>query len=462
MSSQEYDAIIVGAGTGGSATGYELAKRDLNVLIIETHEKKRIGDKVCGDATSRGYFDRIKKEYDSNIKPPHDDEVRINVEKFTVISPDREVEYSIKHSGSWIIDRWAFGQRMIDEAIDAGCELLDNTRVDEPIVENDQVVGVVARNKDTHESKEYRAKVVVDASGISGILRRQLPKSKTHMDKKLLKTDKEYCYREIRKVKTPVEDYKTMRIFFDQSLAPGGYYWVFPGGPHIVNAGLGVEPTGDYPSAKKLFKEQVLEGDVKYSGADFENSELLDGGGAFVPLRRAIDTLVWNGLILVGDAGCTVKPTDGGGIGISILAGVMAADPIAEAIEKDNCSRDGPLWKYNVEYMRKQACKTSPLTLVKRVIVKADNETINEIFQKQFLSQEDIDRINNGEGLNFSLLDKIKFIIKGRNVLGFLNKLRKTLKDFEKAKALYETYPASYDGFLEWRDQLDEIFDKYY
>lgn len=460
-----YDVIIVGAGTGGSATGTELAKKGLKVLIIETHKKERIGDKICGDATSLSYFTRISEEYGSEIREPNGSEIRVVVDNYTVISPDRSIEYKIARTGkgqSWIIDRYAFGQRLINDAVKAGCELLENTRVENPIIEDDFVVGVTVRDKESQEKRDIRAKIIVDASGIGAVIRKNLDPSKTHMDKKLLKTDVEYCYREVREIKTEITDHHKMRIYFDQSLAPGGYYWVFPAGPNLVNAGLGVEPTGDYPSARKLFEEQVLKGDPKYSGADFTDSKVLSAGGAFVPLRRAIDTLVWNGLVLIGDSGCTVKPTDGGGIGISILAGVMAAEPIVEAIKTGNLSRDGPLWKFNVEYMRKQAYKTSPLTMVKRVIVKADNDTINEIFTKNLLTQDDIDSINNGDGLKLSMFEKAKFLIKARKVIGFLNELRKTVKDYDKAKELYLNYPESYSGFIDWQKDIDAVFKKYY
>ncbi|MFW9992118.1 MAG: geranylgeranyl reductase family protein [Candidatus Odinarchaeota archaeon] len=467
MSSDDYDVIIVGAGTGGSATGIELAKRGLKVLIIESRKKEKIGDKICGDATSQSYYTRIAKEYGSTIKPPHGDEIRLVINEYAVISPDREHQYSIKRSikeddASWIIDRYAFGQRLINEAVATGCQLIDNTRVVKPVIENDFVVGVIARDKKAQEIREYRAKVVVDASGIGAVIRKNLDQAKTHMDTELLKTDIEYAYREIRRVKNPIKDHTKCRIYFDQSLAPGGYYWVFPGGSNIVNAGLGVEPTGEYPSAKELFKQQVLKGDVRYSGADFEDSEVLNAGGAFVPLRRAIDTLVWNGLVLVGDAGCTVKPTDGGGIGISILAGVMAADPITEAIKSGDYSRDGPLWKFNLEYMRKQAIKTSPLTIVKRVIIKVDNETINEIFRLKLVTQEEIDSVNRGEGLSLSIFGTAKKLVKARKILGLLNELRKAKKDYDKAKELYLSFPESYSNFTTWKEKIEGIFSKYY
>src|SRR5215472_677489 len=43
-----YDAVIVGAGPGGSATAYYLAKEGFNVLLLDKFNFPR--DKTCGDA----------------------------------------------------------------------------------------------------------------------------------------------------------------------------------------------------------------------------------------------------------------------------------------------------------------------------------------------------------------------------------------------------------------------------
>ena len=46
-SSEEADVIVVGAGPGGSAAAYHLARHGVRVLLLEKSEFPR--EKVCGD-----------------------------------------------------------------------------------------------------------------------------------------------------------------------------------------------------------------------------------------------------------------------------------------------------------------------------------------------------------------------------------------------------------------------------
>lgn len=54
MTSVENDAdvIVVGAGPGGSATAYHLARHGVRVLLLEKTEFPR--EKVCGDGLTPG------------------------------------------------------------------------------------------------------------------------------------------------------------------------------------------------------------------------------------------------------------------------------------------------------------------------------------------------------------------------------------------------------------------------
>ena len=45
-----FDVIVVGAGTGGSTASRFAAESGLNVCLIDSKDKKEIGNKICGDA----------------------------------------------------------------------------------------------------------------------------------------------------------------------------------------------------------------------------------------------------------------------------------------------------------------------------------------------------------------------------------------------------------------------------
>ncbi|MFX0114478.1 MAG: geranylgeranyl reductase family protein [Candidatus Hodarchaeota archaeon] len=452
-----FDVIVVGAQTGGSSAGLSLAKNGLKVGLLDSKKYDRIGNKVCGDATAAHHFERAKKEFGIPIEPPHGDEVRQKIEGFDFIAPNRENKLRLQLLGGFIIDRFAFVRRLFQLAEDAGCDVMSSSHVRKPIIENDHVVGVEVR-RDGNIST-LRAKIVVDASGINAVIRRGLDPKKTFMEQKTEAKDVGYCYREIRDLKHEIDEPGIMRLVFDQELCPRGYYWAFPAGSHKVNAGLGVEVTGSQPSAKQQFVERILKGNKKYSGVDFRESILVHGGGGRVPLRRPIDSLVWNGLCLVGDAGCTVKPTDGGGIGLSVIAAAMASQPITEAIESDNVSIWGPLWNYNVVLMRDIGAVNAPLALIKNMIVQASNAEINEVFKKGVLTADDILAMNDGEGLHkFGMFERLKRLVKGRKVLGFMNRLRSAYKEYQKAEILYKSYPDNFNDFSDWRRKILQLY----
>lgn len=454
---KNFDVLVIGAQTGGSSAGLALAKSGLQVGLLDSKKYEKIGNKVCGDATSAHHFERVKTEFRIPIEPPHGDEVRQEIQGYDFIAPNREDKLRLDMSGGFIIDRFAFVRRLFQLAEDAGCEVMSSCRARKPIVENDSVTGVEVRRDGN--ITQLKAKIVVDASGINAVIRRGLDPKKTFMEQKTEDKDVGYCYREIRDLKHEIDDPGIMRLFFDQNLCPKGYYWAFPAGSHKVNAGLGVEITGSQPSAKQQFVERILKGDKKYSGVDFRESTLVQGGGGRVPLRRPIDSLVWNGLCLVGDAGCTVKPTDGGGIGLSVVAAAMASQPIIEAIEQDDVSKEGPLWDYPVSLMRDIGAVNAPLALIKNLIVQASNDEINEVFKKGVLTADDIIGMNDGNGLNkFGLGERLKRLVKGRKVLGFMNRLRLAYKDYKKAETLYENYPDNFSDFQSWRKKILQLY----
>ena len=46
MSTPDFDVIIVGAGTGGCALGTGLSRKGINVLMLDTMRREKIGDKI--------------------------------------------------------------------------------------------------------------------------------------------------------------------------------------------------------------------------------------------------------------------------------------------------------------------------------------------------------------------------------------------------------------------------------
>ena len=54
---KSFDVIVVGAGTAGTTAARFIAKKGLNVCLIDSKDRNKIGDKICGDAVGNEIFD---------------------------------------------------------------------------------------------------------------------------------------------------------------------------------------------------------------------------------------------------------------------------------------------------------------------------------------------------------------------------------------------------------------------
>jgi digeranylgeranylglycerophospholipid reductase len=445
---KKFDVIVVGAGTGGSLAAKTLAKAGLKVCMIDRKAEKDIGDKVCGDAIGKHHFDNI------GIVHPSGKELDQKIEGIKVYSPDMETEVNVKGEGvhGYLVNRLIFGQRLVKEAKAAGATLMDQTVVTEPIIKDGYVVGVSTKNLKTGENSELHAKVVVDASGHSAVLRKKLP-AELGIEKEVADEDVEICYREIREIKEPVDDPGFCKIYLDLQRFPGGYCWIFPKSPTTVNVGLGVAMTKGFPNPKDLYNEQVLSMPI------FKGSRALTGGGGLVPTRRPISPMVGNGIIIIGDAACQVNPIHGGGIGSSMMGGVRAAEIITKALEAGDVSREA-LWPYTGIFMEEYGAKQAGLDIFRMLLQSLSNEEMNYGMSHHLITDDDLLKASMGEDLKLNITDKTSRLFKGLGCLSLLKKLNTTAKLMKEIKELYRNYPSSPECLAEWETKTSQILEK--
>ena len=445
---KKFDVIVVGAGTGGSMAAKTLAEAGLKVCMIDRKAEPDIGDKVCGDAIGKHHFDNV------GIAHPSGKELDQKIEGIKVYSPDMETEVNVKGEGvhGYLVNRLIFGQRLVKEAKAAGATLMDQTIVTDPIIKDGYVVGVSIKNLKTGENSELHAKVVVDASGHSAVLRKKLP-AELGIEKEVADEDVEICYREIREIKEPVEDPGFCKIYLDLKRFPGGYCWIFPKSPTTVNVGLGVAMTKGFPNPKDLYTKLVL------SMPMFKGSRVLTGGGGLVPTRRPISPMVGNGIIIIGDAACQVNPIHGGGIGSSMMGGVRAAEIIIDALENGDVSREA-LWPYTGIFMEAYGAKQAGLDIFRMLLQSLSNEEMNYGMSHHLITDDDLLTASMGEDLKLNITDKTSRLFKGLGCLSLLKKLNTTAKLMKEIKELYRNYPSSPEGLPEWEAKTSQIIKK--
>jgi digeranylgeranylglycerophospholipid reductase len=440
----KFDLLVVGAGSGGCLTSFTAAKAGLKVGLIDCKPEDKIGDKVCGDAIAGHHFKRLGisapskgLDFDSEVKG------------VKVISPDQSISFKIDGPdvSGCVIDRFRFGQRLLKSAIDSGAEFQDSMLVIEPLTEEGYVKGVIAKNLKSGQKEDYRAKVTVDASGIASVLRSRLPEG-FDIEREVSKRDLMACYREIRGNVDLEEGY--CQIYLNQSVSPGGYFWLFPRSGGTVNVGLGIQAIIKDSHPKTQLYKHVLQMPL------LKDSKLLNGGGGYVPTRRPLDCFVENGLMIVGDAACLVNPIHGGGIGPSMFSGKLAGEISSDAITRDDVSRKG-LWQYNIDYMKGYGAKQAGLDIFRIFIQEITNDELNYGMKNKLVKESDILRASMDGDLKLSITDKAERAFRNIRRLEFLIKLREVSKKMRRMKKHFLNYP-SIEQFPEWRAQLKKLY----
>jgi len=437
---EKFDVLIIGAGTGGCLAAKTVAEKGLRVCIVERKQRADIGVKVCGDAMGEHHLTAL------GLGKPQGGELEKRIEGLQIFSPDQNTIFTIadKDFIGYILNRRLFGQWLLKKAVDEGATLMDSTQFLEPTLEKGFVTGAKVQTS-AGKTTNIESKVVVDASGFLGVVRHKLPKE-MGIDNEIENEDVEACYREIRQLRQENENTKYCEIYLDQKVTPGGYTWIFPKEGAKVNAGLGIVMRGKFPNPKKQYRDFVL------SRKQFEGSLLLNAGAWWDPTRRPLDNMVGNGVILVGDAASLVNPIHGGGIGPSMLSGFYAGKSIVEALEKGKPSQEA-LWGYNRAYMDVYGNKQASLDVFRMFLIGSSDEDLNYGMNCKLVTEDDVLKAAMGDEFHLNITETAKRVFKGRKRLGFLNKLRLTVKLMREVREHYKLYPTSPEGFEAWRQE---------
>ncbi|MEJ2295193.1 MAG: NAD(P)/FAD-dependent oxidoreductase, partial [Candidatus Lokiarchaeota archaeon] len=186
----EFDIAIVGAGTSGAIAARFAASSGLKVCLVDALKKDKIGDKICGDVVLATIFEFL------DIDHPKGKEIMSIKKSIRVYSSDL-LHYLKIDIPVYLVDRLSFGQKLLNDALDAGVkEFFDNTKVMDLTYKNGNVNGILVRSKN-REKTAIRAKIVIDGSGAHSILRSHIRSD--IVPNKIEKDDFIICYREIVK-----------------------------------------------------------------------------------------------------------------------------------------------------------------------------------------------------------------------------------------------------------------------
>ncbi|MDV3278576.1 MAG: hypothetical protein LYZ69_08980 [Nitrososphaerales archaeon] len=178
MSPRDYDVVIAGGGMAGLITaasiGYH-SKGKARVLVIDRNPETEPGKKThngwtCGDATSKRSLDYLADHIGIRYGSP---ELEHPVKGVYVYSPDRKTKVLFEGEG-YLFNRKLAPRRQVNDAKKFGTEFMFGATAERLLSENGYIIGVSGRKADG-STFSVTAKVVIDATGSSSVLRRFLP-----------------------------------------------------------------------------------------------------------------------------------------------------------------------------------------------------------------------------------------------------------------------------------------------
>ncbi|NWG09461.1 MAG: geranylgeranyl reductase family protein [Nitrososphaerales archaeon] len=428
--SNSYDVAVVGAGVAGCIVSSLLAKRGFKVCIIDAKGAEGVGSKVCGDALIGRGLDLVGFEPPASVITNISSAIRYYAPGIEPITLKTKI---------FLLDRSKFGQFLLQRAMDNGAVFMEKCRATAPILEGGKVAGINARL--TGAKAEFHAKLVIDASGVSEVIRRRLPKD-WWVSKPVERRNIALCYREVRRLRGEKVDSKICRVFHDRGIIPSGYYWIFPKNDNLVNVGLGARlTTMDHDIKGRLYRHVL-------SNSIFKDSEILAQGFGLVPVGPPLDCFLASGFITIGDAAGQVSPFTADGMRPSIISAHIAAEAIAKA-EGFDLDR---LWCYNIDFMRELGKRHAELAAFGAFFEGLDYgsaRSLLSIFGSNAYDFGDFEDFKIGPTLVF------KSSLRG---FGRLDLMLREYRVVKSARSLYRDYPTSPSGFLEWSERAERFW----
>lgn len=480
MAEEEYDVVVVGGGTSGTFAAGTAAEKGLDVAVLERKTEEEGGHIACGDAIHNptdpeefpGPFDMEEVAERSEAE----NSIRRGLYLDDDIGVEREVPFA-DNPGN-VVDRWAWGKALIDEAEEAGAEIHYDTVVNE-VVQDGKVEGVEAVRDG--EPVTYSADLVVDATGA-------LSDVQDWVDFEGLEGDVSFdtnvnyqqfgsAYREIIELDKPLPEFEGVDDYSDALVVKPtdefGYLWYFPRNEKEINVGLGFQMNKEPMKLVEALKQDIQD------RPEYQDAEVKDKLGAALGLRRPYDSAVAPGFMAVGDAAGMVSPTTGKGITGAAISGWSAGEVGGEAVIDGDVSEEN-LWDHNHYVFSKhgEGAKLAKqdvyniagsaygvdelrggIALVPMdPVMSAISGSSGDYSWKEVagvlggMGKENIKHWRNG---TFDDLD-----VSQKRANQVINELHDVSGQAEELRQHYEAYPDSREDFEAWKQRRNEIDDE--
>ena len=324
-----YDAVVVGAGPGGSAVAILLAEHGHSVLVLDKAAFPR--PKICGEYLSpeaARVLDRL------GVLKAVDEAGAVPLSGMRITAPDgsvlegsypREGRYRGYRDHALALRRLALDQLLLERVKALPVDVRERHRVEDLLVEGDRVVGVRGTAADG-QPFEIRSALVVGADGRQSVVARRLGLVEPHPLRRLALV----VYAQgISGIQGKGE------IYVD----PPDYAILNPVESGVVNLSLVVPLQHAAPFAGRLdtfFFARLKQ--LDHLHPRLVEMRALGPVAALGPLAYRVGTPRHDGVLLVGDASGFYDPFTGEGIYRALRSAELAAEVAHRALGRGDCA----------------------------------------------------------------------------------------------------------------------------